>query len=299
MRQIGFHSSCFSKFSVDRTARILGDLGYGAIELNLETCPAFTAHVTPQLSQPQRRELLRCVAEVPLAISSLNAHRPLIGASETAREEGLAFVLGSIDLAADLGAGIVHLISGVLPDGVCEADGWDRLTRTVTQAVKYGRTRGIKVAFEAAVFPGFLVWNLRTLEHLFERVGEPDLYVNFDPSHFLIAGDDVVATFRQLRARIVHMHAKDACGQRGAFQFPALGDGNVNWRALAKAMTETGYEGCLSVEYEAHIFATGYAWDPPAAAKQSKAFLDVAMAPWLDGDPGKINDSTVTRRIDT
>ena len=79
------------------------------------------------------------------------------------------------------------------------------------------------------------------------------------------------------------MHAKDGKwnGSREKFEFPALGDGDVDWQGLAKAMIDTEYDGYIAVEYEAHFFSRGYPKDPIGAAKQSKQFLDNVLADWL------------------
>jgi sugar phosphate isomerase/epimerase len=268
---IGFHSSAFTDYSIEETVRLLSGLGYQAIELNMETAPHFRPHVTPEVPPARRREIREAIGAVGLTLSSLSAHINLIEADEQRRRANWDFVKGAIDLAVDLRTDIVHVISGAVPEGASEHQCWEWLVEGLRECVAYGRERGVKVAIEAAVFPGFLVWNLATLLRLLEQVGCDDLYVNFDPSHYLPAGDSVVEAFRLLRERIVHMHAKDAQGVREAFTFPPLGQGEVDWAGLAQAMAET--------EYEAHLF--GYEKDPVSAAWRSKEFLNEVLSPWL------------------
>ena len=74
MGGLSFHSSNFTDYSIEETVRILADLGYDAIELNLETAephfrardsghlrgappkhrPDNRAHVTPDISAERR-----------------------------------------------------------------------------------------------------------------------------------------------------------------------------------------------------------------------------------------------------
>ena len=281
MGGLGFHTSNFADYSIEQTVGILVDLGFDAIELNLESCDNFAAHVLPDAPKQRRHEIQRVIDEAGLTLSSLSAHTFMTSADAGQRRVAIDFVNGSIDLACDLGTDIVHMASGFVPAGVSQEQAWDWLTDAVRRCVEHGRQRGVKVAMEAGVFAGLIVWNRQSMLELIDRVGCDDLYVNFDPSHYQPAGDDAVATFGKLRDRIVHMHAKDGSGKRDTFEFPPLGKGQVNWPGLAQAMIETEYRGYLSVEYEAHFFAKGYKKDPIGAARQSKAFLDEVFAKWL------------------
>lgn len=281
MGRIGFHTSNFSDYSIEKTVEILVDLGFDAIELNLESADNFSAHVLPNASKQRRSEIRRVIEAAGLTLSSLSAHAFMTSANADQRKTAIAFVNDSIDLACDLGTDIVHMASGFVPQGATEEQAWSWLTDAVRQCVKHGQRHGVKVAMEAGVFPGLIVWNTQSMLELIDRVGHDDFYVNFDPSHYQPSGDDTVATFRKLRNRIIHMHAKDGSGNRDAFEFPPLGKGQVNWPGLVEAMIETDYRGCLSVEYEAHFFAKGYTKDPIGAARHSKSFLDEVFADWL------------------
>ena len=282
MGGLSFHSSNFTDYSIEETVRILADLGYDAIELNLETAePHFRAHVTPDISAERRRSIVRTIASGGLRLSSLSPHRDMIPPDERDRADAIQFVKNTIDLAADLGTDNIHIASGFLIDNVSEDVSWGWMVEAGQRLVEYGRRRGIKVGLEAGVFPGLIVWNTATMLELIDRVGYNDFYVNFDPSHYQSAGDNAVRTFQKLRERIVHVHAKDGRGTRQAFEFPPLGEGAVDWSGLARAMVETEYRGFIAVEYEAHFLAKGYPKDPIGAARQSKAFLDEVFSEWL------------------
>jgi inosose dehydratase len=91
-----------------------------------------------------------------------------------------------------------------------------------------------------------------------------------DTAELTLAGHDVAAWLRRFHARVWHVHLKDALatdtlgeyvapnaeralmkagGQRGiARWFGEIGTGQVDWPALMKALSETGYAGWLIVE---------------------------------------------------
>lgn len=285
MRRVGgisFHSSAFTDYSIEQAAQILAEIGYQAIELNMETAPHFRPHVLADLPSERRREIRQVLLEAELSLSSLSAHVSLIEAETKKRQENLEFVKGAVDLAADLGANVVHVISGIVPADTSVQQCWQWLVDGLRDCLDYANARGVRVAVEAAVFPGFLVWNLSSISKLIDLIGREELYVNFDPSHYLVAGDNVLDAFHRLRPRVMHMHAKDARGTRGKFEFPPLGKGEVDWAGLTDIMLKTNYDGHISVEYEAHEFGSGYESDPVAAARQSKTFLDKVLSPWLN-----------------
>ena len=282
MGGLSFHSSNFTDFSIDQTAAILAKLGFDAIELNLETAePDFRAHLTPDIPHVEREDIVGVLDRTGLHLSSLSAHCDMIESDPTKYDRALKYVFDTIDLANDLGTDIVHIASGMItPEAGMEAC-WNRMTESARRCIDHGRERGVRVGIEAGVFPGLIVWNTASMLELIDRVGYDDLYVNFDPSHFQPAGDDAVESYRALSDRIIHIHAKDGSGTRDAFEFPPLGKGDVDWISLQTAMIDTGYQGYVSVEYEAHFFAKGYPKDPIGSAKQSKRFLDEFLADWL------------------
>jgi L-ribulose-5-phosphate 3-epimerase len=54
------------------------------------------------------------------------------------------------------------------------------------------------------------------------------------------------------------VHLKDIVGGKGVWNFPALGEGSVDFAAIARVLEEAGYTGPLSVELEFQ----GEPWPP-------------------------------------
>jgi L-ribulose-5-phosphate 3-epimerase len=54
------------------------------------------------------------------------------------------------------------------------------------------------------------------------------------------------------------VHLKDTVGGKGVWNFPAIGDGSVDFAGVLEIMRETGYEGPYSVEIEFQ----GEPWPP-------------------------------------
>ena len=81
-----------------------------------------------------------------------------------------------------------------------------------------------------------------------------NLQHQYDGLHTVLHGDDVPAAVRTFGGRIAHIHVKDASGTPDDYQFPPLGQGDVDFSGFIGAVQETGYRGVLSVEYEANAF---------------------------------------------
>ena len=176
----------------------------------------------------------------------------MVEADSEARRANLDYALGCTELASDMGIEVAHLFSGTPPEGVSHSRMLEWLMEGVTRCIERGQALGVKVAFEAVAT--HLVCDVASLQELMEAVKPLELGVNFDPSHFHVHGDDVAAAVRIFGDRISYVHVKDASGTPGDYRFPPLGRGDVNFPGFMSALKETGYEGVLSVEYEADAF---------------------------------------------
>ena len=95
--------------------------------------------------------------------------------------------------------------------------------------------------------------------------------VTFDPSHFVMTGDDIPELVRRWGDRIVHVHLKDAFGRPGIGRrrlplLHARARGSVPWPEFIAALDEVGYEGPLSVEFEAYRYYEQVLGEDPEAA---------------------------------
>ena len=124
------------------------------------------------------------------------------------------------------------------------------------------------IAFE--MHPGFCVYNPATLLRLREAVGDV-IGANFDPSHLIWQGMDVVAAIRELKGAIYHVHAKDTkidkynTARNGVldvkhygdelerswiFRTVGYGNGEDYWREIVSNLRLCGYDKVLSIEHE-------------------------------------------------
>lgn len=262
-----FHSVALESLPVEEAIRFVARHGYDAIELNAETLPWARPHVTDATPPEERAKIRRAVEEAGLAISSISAHIPLASPDEAERERAVAFTKGCIDLAVDLGTDIVHGLAGELAPGQDPDEAWAALLDSVRACTEYAAQRNVRFAFEAVT--GMIVHNVASLQRLLAEV--PGLYVNFDPSHLAVEGEDIPAAVATFAGKIIHCHFKDALGKPGDYKFPPLGEGEVDLGAFLQALRRNGYRGYISVEYEGHVF--GYEEEVDKTADKSLKFI--------------------------
>jgi len=154
-----------------------------------------------------------------------------------------------IDLAVDLGVGVVTTHIGVVPEDE-NAKEWKAMVQSLPEVGTYAFNKGVVLATETGPEPAVL------LKKLLDTIGNPGLKVNYDPANLvMVAGDDPVKGVYTLKDYIVHTHAKDGIklpdkdGKKQWKEMP-LGEGNVNFPEYLKAMKEIGYNGFFTIERE-------------------------------------------------
>lgn len=183
-----------------------------------------------------------------------------------------------LDLAAELGTNVVTTHIGVIPESKNHPR-WKILYEACEELGDYAAGMGSCFAVEtgperAAVLKDFL-------DSLISR----GVRVNMDPANFvMVTGDRPVDAVRILGEYIVHTHAKDgimlfrkdpeviygniedAHKDETAFKEVPLGEGDVDFATYLQALSESGYNGYLTIERE-----TGD--DPEADIQKAVVFL--------------------------
>ncbi len=81
---------------------------------------------------------------------------------------------------------------------------------------------------------------------ILERVGRPNIRMNFDPINFERAGVNALAALEVVRPFVGHVHLKGL--ERG--EYCEFGMGDVDLTPVLRSLTGHGYQGAFTVEYE-------------------------------------------------
>lgn len=190
-------------------------------------------------------------------------------------DEAVRVTLAAIESASEAGIGVVNVVSGPNlwePGAEPRSDeaAWSATLSGLDAACRRGQDLGVRIGFEPCW--GTLAHDAASARRVLEAV---PVEVCFDPSHFAASGDEIPALAREWGRRIAHVHLKDAFGAPGTegedFHFCMLGEGTVPWPELFDALDEAGYEGALSVEFEAYrYYEQVLGSDPEAAARLAR-----------------------------
>ena len=172
----------------------------------------------------------------------------LLELEASARERRVDFLMRSVDLAVELGADIVSLWSGALPEGEEEPErAWDALCEGLASVVGYARSREVQIAFEPE--PGMFVERPAQYLELCRRMGAPgdELGLCLDVGHLLVTGDLPVGRIvRELAPRLVHVHLDDIAD--GIHEHRMFGTGDLDLSETLNSLLEVGYAGMAAVE---------------------------------------------------
>jgi sugar phosphate isomerase/epimerase len=169
----------------------------------------------------------------------------MVGADPADREAAIAFVDGCTDIARDVNAPIIHILSGPLADGVERETAWGWFRDAVARTTDYASSQGVVLGIEAIA--GHVFHKVDDYHRLRRELPGVPFRVNFDPSHLAVQHEDPMRVVKELGDQVVHVHLKDGKGLYPNFEFPPLGKGVIDFPALVAASCRRLYRRCRSV----------------------------------------------------
>jgi hydroxypyruvate isomerase len=167
----------------------------------------------------------------------------------------------AIEYAEALGCRQLNCLAGIAP-AAADREG---LQSTLVDNLKFAAAelgkRGIKLLLEpinTRDIPGFFVSRTRQALELFEQVGSPNLYLQYDIYHMQIMEGDLATTLRQHLSRILHVQIADNPGRNEP------GTGEIHHPFLFDLLDALGYAGYIGCEYKPKTTTDeGLGWAKP------------------------------------
>ncbi len=152
----------------------------------------------------------------------------------------------AIDYARALGCPRLNCLVGKVPPGIP----LEKLRRTLVDNLRFAaealEKAGIRLLIETLNnqdVPGFYLVRTRDVFQLFEEVGHPNLYLQYDVYHMQIMEGNLTKTILSNLGRIGHIQIADVPGRHEP------GTGEVNFGNLFNFLDEAGYDGWIGCEY--------------------------------------------------
>ena len=268
--------------SLERALEGIAKSGFSAIEV--ACISGYCEHIEPEaMSVGDMDRLARLVESFGLSIASIAGHVdlgwPLMGKRADVAQfpemqsgvdiahEGFVRLRSRIDLAGHLGVEIVNTGIGVTSDEkeverfYCEFDA----------LLGYAEKQKVKIGLESHAG---LTETAKTTLALCNKLGRPNLGLNYDAANVrFYTGLDPVADLesceKELQDRIFHVHIKDHRGSKDNWDFPPLGEGEVEFKKLVAIFQRIGYQGPHSLEIQ---------FKGPGTTDPTPEFIDEGIA---------------------
>lgn len=272
---LAYGTNGFADHRLPEALAVIAGLGYDGVALTLDHghldpfAPDLPARVGDVRRLLERHGLAVAVETgARYLLDPWHKHEPTL-VSDTGREVRVDLLRRAVDVAADLGAAVVSLWSGILPAGVSEAEGWARVLAGMEQVLPHAERAGVVLAVEPE--PGMFLDRLADVLELRRRLGDPDhLRVTLDVGH-LVCNEAAPppAVVRQAASLLAHVQIDDM--RRGVHEHLEFGDGEVDLPPVLAALEDAGYAGLVAVELPRHSHAA------PLVARRSLAALREAL----------------------
>lgn len=294
--KLGVLTVLMSDRSLEETLRHLSERDVEAVEIGTGGFPG-KSHADPDIllnDEEKFQEFIALFEKYNIEISALSCHGNPVHPQEEVANAAHEDFKKTVLLAEKLGLERVITFSGC-PGGSPEAKypNWvtcpwpDDFTEILEyqwnevlipywkKTSAFAKEHGVnKICLE--MHPGFCVYNPETMLKLRAAVGDV-MGANFDPSHLIWQGIDIVAAIRELGDAIYHFHAKDTrvdkinkavngvldtkhygdeIKRSWVFRTVGYGNGYQYWKDIISNLRLVGYDDVLSIEHEDSLMSS-------------------------------------------
>lgn len=251
---------CFKPYSLDEALRGLAAAGFENVEIG--AVKGFIEHLDPDDLGPQAIAAARAaLARHGLRAVSLSGHAQLHTG------DGADRLRRVLHAAEELGASVLNTFTGDAESDEERA----AFVANVRAIADEAERLGVRLCIEtdSNLMPTAEV-GLRILD----EIGRPLVGINYDPGNVVYyTGADPKTDVRHALDRLGHVHLKDKRGGEGVFDFPPLGDGELDVESLLRDLAGSGFAGPVSLEIE--YDGTWPDWETCAAdTRRAKAYWD-------------------------
>ncbi len=220
--------------------RLARECGFEQIE-----CPT-----VPERARAEEMLAASKTADLPIHSVMNQEHwrSPLSSPDPAVVEKSLDGMRTSLRNAKLWGATTVLLVPAVVTADVSYAQAWERSQRAIKTLIPLAKELGVIIAIEE-VWNKFLQSPLEFARYI-DEFDSPCIRAYFDVGNVAINGypQDWIRT---LGSRIVKLHIKDFRFRSRLAEFVPLREGDIDWHAIHRALSEINFTGTATVELAA------------------------------------------------
>lgn len=232
---------CPIETAIERTSK----LGFEAIEIM-----ANRPHMLPGDYSDKE------VAKITSLLKSFNLKVPAITSAngtpqwhfthpnKRVRSAAVKHVKQCVDLASQLKAPIVELVSGSpLMDGT-EQDSWEWFVDELGDCADYAKRHRKILGLEPE--PGMVISSTNQADKMIREIGSNNVRLLIDIGHLNVTKEDTANSIVKMKDILVHIHIHDNDSTED--QHLPLGEGNINFKPIIESLRKVGYSGYISAE---------------------------------------------------
>lgn len=239
------HTNSYHTYSLEEALRGIANAGFKYVELS--AVHGWTEHVPLDATDEQIEEIKEMMDNYGLEPVSLSGH------SDLTSKEGLEQGKKAVVLTDKFGLDIMNTAIG---GHYSEDEDESAFLENIRELADFAREHGVKLGIEVH---GDITASGHMAREMIKRLDIDNVLVNHDTANCEFYGgvraeDDVEG----MAPYLVHCHLKDKASEGKVWNFPAVGEGHVDFEQVLNTLEEEGYEGPYSVEIE----FTGEPWPP-------------------------------------
>ena len=239
-RIIAVNSNCYHGYSMEEAIEGIRRAGFHYIELT--ATKGWTEHVFPDMPFERLLEIRDELEAAQLCPFAMSGHCNLMDPDripDFVKNIRLAAFFGCDYIVSSIGE--AHLKDNAVADN-----------RTVAESVRallpHLERHGLTLVLETH---GHDHGTGAVLGDIVRRVGSDRVRINYDTANVIFyGGADPVADLTACVSEVGYLHLKDKGGAPDVWDFPALGDGWVDFPGVFRALEAAGNQSPFSIEIE-------------------------------------------------
>ena len=250
--RLGGHTNSYHTYSLEEALQGIAAAGFRFVELS--AVRGWTEHVPLEADAKTLGGIQRQMNQLGLVALSLSGH------SDLTTKDGLELGLTALKICEQMG---IDIMNTELGGHYSEQEDEAAFMGNIHQLADAAAARDIRLGIE---IHGEITKTGAAAKHVLQRIGRDNVLINYDTANVEFYGgvkavDDLPAALPKL----VHCHLKDKRGEGRVWDFPAIGDGHVDFARVLDIMSKGGFRGPMSVEVE----FDGKEWPPVAEVNRA------------------------------
>jgi sugar phosphate isomerase/epimerase len=236
---IAVHTNSYHGFTLDQALEGIADAGFKYVELT--AVKNWTEHVMADMSKAELDAVKKKLSALGLKAIGLSGHCNIMD------EERLKDFEDNIELAKKLDCEYIVTSAGEAHFGKDERVADDILIANIRRLLPKLEQMGVKLVLEVHGEYG----TGEALYRVTQAVNSPWVGINYDTANVYLYGDRLPGDdVKTCVGDVKYVHLKDKAGPQKEWNFPGIGNGELDLKGFMEYMDQNGYTGAYSIEIE-------------------------------------------------